>query len=217
MMKIVLLLVLLVPTPASAQHSERRQTAVDRPLPEFVALMEDEQRVTGLQVERVVEILKIRPNTKIADIGAGSGLFTRPLARRVGQKGVVYAVEIRQDLVDYLQGRAREQKLDNVRAVLAAEDDPRLPEPVDLMVIIDTLHHIRNQPAYLRNLSRYLRPGGRIAIIDFKKVWPANHEELRYTVEDLQGWMRSAVFEHVESHDFLENNFFTIYRKPSGS
>ena len=147
MKKAALLFILLLPILSLSQHSNRRQTSVDRPLPEFVAMMEDERRVSGLQVERVIETLKIRPDAKIADIGAGSGLFTRPLAKRAGDKGTVYAVEIRQDLVDYLQQNAREQKLGNVRAVLAAGDDPRLPEPVDLIVIIDAMHHIRNQPS----------------------------------------------------------------------
>ena len=214
MKMIALSFVLLLSIVASAQQPGRhQQTGAERPLPEYLKIMEGERRVSELQVEKVVETLKIKPNAKVADIGAGSGLFTRPLAKVVGDSGVVYAAEIRQDLVDYLQQRAREQKLGNVRAVLAAEDDPRLPEPVDLIVIIDTLHHVKAQPSYLKNLRRYLTPGGRIAVIDFKKEYPANHENLKYTLNDLEGWMRAAGYERAESHDFLAGNFFVIYRR----
>lgn len=212
MAMINLLFVLLLSLIALAQQTQR-QTGTDRPLPEYLKIMEGERRVSELQIGKVIETLNIKPNTKVADIGAGSGLFTRPLAKAVGVTGVVYAAEIRQDLVDYLAQQARERKLDNVRAVLAAEDDPRLPEPVDLIVIIDTLHHIKSQPAYLKNLSRHLTTGGRIAVIDFKADYPANHEHLKYTLNDLEGWMRDAGYVRAESHDFLAGNFFVIYRR----
>jgi cyclopropane fatty-acyl-phospholipid synthase-like methyltransferase len=107
---------------------------------------------------------------------------------------------------------AQEQKLGNIRTILAAVDDPKLPEPVDLIAIIDTLHHIGNQPTYLKNLRRYLRPGGRIAIIDFNKTWPAGHEQMIYKLEDLDGWMQAAGFKLVTQHYFLDNNFFVIYQ-----
>lgn len=209
---VISLFVLLLSLVAPAQQPER-QTAVDRPLPEYLKVMEGERRVSELQVGKVIETLKIKPNTKVADIGAGSGLFTKPLAKAVGTQGIVYAAEIRQDLVDYLAQQAREAKLGNVRALLASEDDPRLPEPVDLMVIVDTLHHIKSQPAYLKNLRRHLAAGGRIAVIDFKADYPANHEHLKYTLNDLEGWMRDAGFVRAESHDFLTGNFFVIYRQ----
>lgn len=214
-MKITLLLVVLLLSVAASAHqsTQHPQTGAERPLPEYLKIMEGERRVSELQIEKVVETLKIKPNAKVADIGAGSGLFTRPLAQVVGDKGIVYAAEIRQDLVDHLRQRALDWKLGNVRAVLAAEDDPRLPEPVDLIVIIDTLHHIKGQPAYLKNLRRHLTPGGRIAVIDFKKEYPANHEHLKYTLGDLEGWMRAAGYERAESHDFLAGNFFVIYRR----
>ena len=211
-MKIITLLFVLLGSLAAPAQQPDRQTGVERPLPEYLTVMEGERRVSELQVGKVVETLKIKPGAKVADVGAGSGLFTRPLAKQVGDRGLVYAAEIRQDLVEYLRRQARDQKLGNVRVVLAAEDDPRLPEPVELIVIIDTLHHIKNQPTYLKNLRRHLTPGGRVAVIDFKRDYPANHDHLKYTLADLEGWMRGAGYEPAECHDFLAGNFFVIYR-----
>lgn len=216
-MKLALLLTLLLTSTVTAQQQhtgERHQTGAERPLSEYLGIMEDERRVAELQVSKVIETLRPKANMKVADIGAGSGLFTRPLAKQVGDKGVVYAVEIRQDLVDYLQRNARELKLGNVRAILGAADDPKLPEPVDLIVVIDTLHHIEGKPEYVKNLSRYLRSGGRIAVIDFREDrFPEHHDEMRYTLADLDGWMRSAGLKRSQNPDFLESNFFAVYHK----
>src|SRR5262249_15325079 len=135
---------------------------------------------------------------RIADVGAGSGLFSRPLARKVGDKGVVYAVDIDAELLKHIERTARQQNLANLKTILAAEDDAKLPEAVDLIVIIDTLHHIGNQGAYLKGLKKYLKPNGRIAVIDFSKDWPAGHESLKYSTSDLDGWMTAAGFKRVE-------------------
>ena len=96
--------------------------------------------------------------------------------------------------------------------MLAPFDDATIPEKVDLIAIIDTLHHIENQGPYLKKLRKYLKPGGRVAIIDFSDDWPAGHEKMRYEVDDLEKWMKAAGFKRVEKLDFLQNNFFLIYQ-----
>jgi ubiquinone/menaquinone biosynthesis C-methylase UbiE len=189
-----------------------QQSQPQRDPQEYIKLLESERRVENLQVDRVVETLKVLSGQRVADIGAGSGLFTRPLAKKVGDKGIVYAIDIDPALLKHIEQTATAENLANIRAILAAEDDPEIPEQVDLIVIIDTLHHIGNQGTYLKNLKRYLRPSGRIAVIDFSKVWPPGHEQMRYTVDRLEGWMKEAGFKQVEKHDFLNNNFFVIYR-----
>jgi len=97
--------------------------------------------------------------------------------------------------------------------VLAATDDPRIPEPVDLVLICDTLHHIENRDAYLKTLARYVKPGGRVAVIDFSERWPEGHEPMRYSESQLDGWMTGAGVRRTASHDWLENSFFVIYQK----
>jgi arsenite methyltransferase len=179
---------------------------------EYINLLESERRIGGLQVDKVVEALKVKPDDRICDLGSGSGLFTRPLARKANGKGVVYAVDIDSELLKYVERTAREQKLTNIKPIQASETDPKLPEAVDLITIIDTLHHISNQTVYLKGLKKYLKPGARVAVIDFSRDWPAGHEKMIYTVSDLDGWMTAAGFKRVEQHDFLDNNFFVVYQ-----
>jgi cyclopropane fatty-acyl-phospholipid synthase-like methyltransferase len=188
-----------------AQAQQRRDPQ------EYIKLLESERRVENLQIDRVVDTLKIKSGQHVADIGAGSGLFTRPIAKKTGETGTVYAIDIDPDLLKHIEKTARDEKLSNVRTIMAAEDDPRIPEPVDLILLVDTLHHIKGQGAYLKSLRRYLRPSGRIAVIDFSESWPAGHEQMKYTLADLEKWMKGAGFQQVEKHDFLNNNFFVVY------
>jgi cyclopropane fatty-acyl-phospholipid synthase-like methyltransferase len=186
-----------------AQQAQQR-----RDPQEYIKRLETEQRVKGLQIDRVVEALKISPGQKVADLGSGSGLFTRPISSKVGEKGTVFAIDIDPELLKHIEKTAGNS---NIRTVLAGEDDPKIPERVDLIIIIDTLHHIRNREDYLKKLRDYLQPSGRIAIIDFNKEWPPDHAQMKYTPEELEGWMKAAGFNRVEKHDFLNNNFFVIY------
>ena len=204
-MKRLAMLLALIALAATTAFAQQRSAE------EYIKLLEGERRVAGLQVDKVIETLKLKSDRKIADIGSGSGLFTRPLAKKAG-KGMVYAVDIDQKLLDHVAKTSADEKLSNVKTILAAEDDPKLPEPVDLIVIIDTMHHIANQPTYVKTLKKYLRKDGRIAIIDFSKTWPAGHEKMIYKLEDLDGWMKAAGYKQVETYDFLDNNFFVVYR-----
>jgi len=179
----------------------------------YAKTLEGAERVARMQVARVIQTLIIPPGSKVADIGSGSGLFSRPIAEHVGRAGVVYAVDIDAGLLKIVERTSKEAGLANVRTVLAAMDDPKLPEPVDLAFICDALHHIGNHAAYLKTLAKYVKPGGRIAVIDFSEKWPVGHESMRYSVADLDGWMKDAGFAPVGSHTYLDNSFFVIYRK----
>ncbi len=207
----IVTLFLLCGATAFAQQPQGQSRGA-RSADEYIKLLESERRQTDLQVAKVIETLKIKPGQRVADIGSGSGLFTRPLAKQAGSKGVVYAVDIDPELIKYVEKTAAEQKLTNIKTIMGAEDDPNLPEKVDLIVIIDTLHHIANQPTYLKGLKKHLKPKGRIALIDFTKTWPAGHEKMIYKVEDLDGWMKAAGFKQVEKYDFLDNDFFVVYQ-----
>jgi ubiquinone/menaquinone biosynthesis C-methylase UbiE len=173
----------------------------------YLRVLEWDGRVEGLHVDRVVETLHVTPGMRVADIGAGTGLFSWPFAREIGNDGVVYAVDINPVLLSHIDRTAAAASFTNVRTVLAAENDPLLPEPVDLVFMCDTLHNIEDRAAYLETLRRHLRPGGRVAIIDF--------EERGLTPTELRGWMTDSGFEFVDSHAFVEDNFFVIYSCPS--
>jgi arsenite methyltransferase len=178
---------------------------------EYAKFLEGAERVARMQVPRVVQALGLKPGMKVADIGSGSGLFTRPIAKSVAP-GLVYAVDIDKALLAIVDRSAKEAGLGNIRTVLGHAGDPRLPEPVDLIFVCDTLHHIANQGAYLKTLRTYLTPGGRLGVIDFSDRWPDGHEKLHYTVAEFESWMKAAGFARVESFDWLENSFFVVYR-----
>ncbi|MFZ4629721.1 MAG: class I SAM-dependent methyltransferase [Blastocatellia bacterium] len=194
--------------PSSPPPAAPRQRTAE----EYLQLLETERRVSELQVDQVIASLGIREGMRVADLGSGSGLFTRPLAKQVGASGVVYAVDVDEKLLAHVAKTASERGLTNVRPILADANDAQLPEPVDLIAIIDTLHHIPAPSEYVKGLRKYLRKGGRVAIIDFSKDWPAGHESMVYQLTDLEKWMKAAKFKRVQSFDFLQNNFFVLFQ-----
>ena len=181
-----------------------------------IAVLEWDGRVASLQVEKVLDTLMLQPGESVADIGAGSGLFTRPLARRVGPEGSVYAVDIDPILLAHVERTADAAGLKNIVPVLAVEDDPMLPAPVDLVLVCNTLHHIEGQESYLATLRTYLRPGGRIVIIDFRAgESPHMKQSLQFEREELEGWLERTGYRAVAAPEFLVDNFFLIHDCPS--
>jgi ubiquinone/menaquinone biosynthesis C-methylase UbiE len=179
---------------------------------EYAKFLEGAERVARMQVPRVVQALDLTPGMKVADVGSGSGLFTRPIAKAVQPGGIAYAVDIDAALLKIVERTALEQQIDNIRTVLAAADDPKLPEPVDVIFICDALHHIGGQAAYMKTLRKYVKPGGRVAVIDFSTNWPQGHEKMQYSVAQLDGWMKDAGFAPAQAFDWLDNSFFLVYR-----
>jgi SAM-dependent methyltransferase len=116
----------------------------------------------------VVRAMQITAGMTVADIGAGTGYFEPYLSRAVGAGGTVLAVDIEPDMVRYLQERATREHMDNVRALLAATDDPKLPShAIDRILLVDTWHHIPDHAAYLAKLRDALAPHGRITFVEF--------------------------------------------------
>lgn len=176
----------------------------------YIDHMETENRVERMQVDRVVETLQLAPGSVVADIGAGSGLFTRSLARELAS-GVVYAVDINPNLLTHIEKDAKQAGLANVKTVLAGERDPRLPEPVDLIFICDVLHLLDDPEQYLRELQAHLRPGGRVAIISFVRNWPPMSNQ--FSADELERWMQQAGFAPVERHDFIPDQYLAIFER----
>lgn len=120
------------------------------------------------QPERVLAALELHPKMIVADIGAGTGYFAVRLARAVPD-GQVIATDIEPDLVRYMTERAARERLTNLRAVRTPPDDPQLAaESADRILVVDVWHHLDDRVAYARALARGLRPGGKLAIVDFK-------------------------------------------------
>ncbi len=180
---------------------------------EWLKTLDSQNRVARLKVDEAVAALKLKPGDVVADIGAGSGLFTLPLAKAVGA-GRVYAVDIDQGLVDHIAKKAQEAKATNVRPVLGAFTDPKLPaRDVDVAFIYDVLHHIEDRAGYIKNLAPYLKRGGRIAVIDFHpELGPhKNDPTLQITREQTKAWMAAAGFKVATEHTLYDDKWYVVY------
>jgi len=181
----------------------------------YIARLEDPKRDAYQKPEEVVRALKIEEGEVIADIGAGSGYFTFRLARPVGERGRVYAVDVSPDMIVHLNRRVRDLNVKNVVTILSAPDDPLLADgSVDRFLIVDTWHHIGGHAKYLALLKRMLKPGGQVVMIDFKRaktpVGPPM--EMRIDRDDLVREMEANGFQLAGEHTFLEYQYFLIFK-----
>ncbi len=187
-------------------------TGQQRDPKQYQQILENPDRLAALQVPRVVEALELRPGMRIADLGAGTGVFSVPLGKAVGASGKIYAIDVDSGLLAIVAEKAKTEGLTNIQTVVAGATDPRLPEPVDLLFICDTMHHLPDQASYVRQFSKLLRPGGRVVVIDFAEGhWPEGHEQFAITPAQVDGWMQAAGFRRTGRHTFLETNFFHVY------
>jgi arsenite methyltransferase len=173
--------------------------------------METDARIGTLNIDQIINTLDIKHGDSIADIGAGSGLFTFHFSKKIGPKGIVYAADINRSLLDHIEQARDKNGIKNIITVLAAENDPKIPKQVDLIFLCDTLHYIDHQENYLRRVASYVKIGGQMAVIDFKKNWPPS--SIKFSPEDLKKWMGRAGFDLTGSHDFIPDEFFMIFKK----
>jgi ubiquinone/menaquinone biosynthesis C-methylase UbiE len=151
--------------PQAPPPSEHRKTS--EPYTGDLSIFDSPGRDERLQINRVMDILDVAPGKTVADIGAGSGWFTVRAARRVGEQGVVYAVDINPESIRYVEERAQKEHLHNVKTILGKPDNPLLPaDSVDAVLLLKTYHEIAEPVALLSNLRAALRRGARIGIID---------------------------------------------------
>src|ERR1700758_341937 len=147
------------------QSSDTRKTST--PYTGDLSIFDSPGREDRLQIKRVMDILGIASGKAVADIGAGSGWFTVRAAKRVGESGMVYAVDINPEAVQYIDARARQDQLQNVKTILSNPDDPLLPaHSVDEVLLLKTYHEVAHPVVLLRNLRAALRPGAKVGIID---------------------------------------------------
>ena len=177
----------------------------------WAKVFDDPERDAWQHPDEVVGALGLSPTMTVADVGAGTGYFTVRLARAV-PGGQVIATDIEPDMVRYLGERARRESLANVRAVLAAADDPRLePGTVDRILVVDVWHHIADRGRYAQGLARALRPGGQVAIVDFTQE--ATHgppREHRLRPDVIMADLRSAGLDAAISPARLPDQFIVI-------
>jgi len=199
---------------------QARAQLAPRKTEEWEKTLESPRRAETQKLDQVLSDLSLKPGMVVADIGAGSGFFSRPLAKAVAPGGKVYAVDIQQGLLDFINKRDAEENIHNIQTVLGEFDDPKLPaRNVDLAFINDVLHHIQHRAVYLKALGTYIKPDGRIAIIEMNKDDPntghKNQPELLVSREEILGWMSDAGFKLVEEHAdlFPGTRWFLIFGK----
>jgi len=170
-LRVLLLLCVGLPvaaqTSAPAQGPQADQRKTSTPYRGDLSIFESPGRDERLQINRVMDVLEIGPEKNVADIGAGSGWFTVRAARRVGESGKVYAVDINPEAIRYIDDRAHKEQLHQVITIKGREDDPLLPaNAVDAVLLLKTYHEVARPVTLLRNLRAALRPGAKVGIID---------------------------------------------------
>jgi SAM-dependent methyltransferase len=172
---------------------------------------EDEERPS-----LALPALKLKPGDAVADIGAGSGYYTRRLAKLVGETGVVYAVDIQQEMLDLLTNKMAEAKLHNVKAVLGDIKDPKLTRgSVDLALLVDVYHEFDYPHEMIEGICAALKPGGRIAFIEFRGEDPKVPIKLLHKMTEAQVRKEMAMhpLEWVETSEVLPWQHIIIFKK----
>jgi len=224
----LLLAMLLLVAPALAQPAAPElpaginDTFLDPDLDpaEFVGRFERDGREAYAARNAILDALQIAPGMQVADIGAGTGLFTVLFADSVGDEGWVYAVDIAPRLIEHIAHRADQAGLENITPVVCSQRSANLPpESIDLAFICDTYHHFEHPAETLRSIHQALRPGGRLVIVDFERIegvssdWILGH--VRAGKEVFSAEIQSAGF-RLEAEpvvEGLEENYLRVFRK----
>ena len=186
---------------------------------EWTQRFETESREIYHQRAAILKATGVAEGMTVADIGAGTGLFTLPFAQAVGPKGRVYAVEIAQKFLDHIAARAAQEKVIGIVPVLGKDRSVELPEnSVDLAFICDVYHHFEHPLDSMKSLWRAMKPGGTVVVIDFHRIpgksseWTMGH--VRAGQEVFEKEITEAGFEKVgEEKGFLLENYFVRFRK----
>lgn len=191
---------------------------------EFVERFEGESREVFTERGRIIEACRLKSDMTVADVGAGTGLYTRLFAKEVGPNGKVFAVDIAPKFLDHIARTAVERGMTNVETVLADDDATNLPpESVDLAFICDTYHHFEFPQRTMQSIHRALKPGGRLVVIDFIRIpgkssdWILEH--VRAGQEVVEREIEACGFRKVDQRlqDVLTENYFVEFAKAKPS
>lgn len=211
MPRIVLLVAALLALPAAAQTPSTHQHSFED-AKRWAHVFDDPARDAWQKPHEVIEALALAPGAVVADLGSGTGYFAVRLANMVS-KGRVYGVDVEPAMVKHLAERAQREKRANLVSIAGAPDDARLPEKVDLALLVDVYHHIEAREAYFRKLKGSLRPGARVAVIDFRLDSPEGPPRAaRIAPEKVVAEMQAAGYALERRHEFLPRQYFLVFR-----
>jgi predicted methyltransferase len=205
----VALVVAITATTTLAQHTRLFR-------PEDLSELEQPDRLEWQQPGKIMDALGIGEASVVADLGAGSGWFTIQLSRRVGPNGLVFAEDIQKPMIQAIKLRVDRLGLKNVTTVLGIATDPRLPKPVDAVLIVDAYHEMEKPVALLTNVAESLKPMGRIGIVDFRKDGggPGPAMEERVDPEAVIRDAHAAGFVLRSRETFLKYQYMLVFEKP---
>ena len=188
----------LTPAQSTAKAPQR---ATSTPYTGDLSIFEYPDRDEKLQVNRVMDILHIKPGSTVGDIGAGSGWFTVRAAKRVGPTGLIYAVDINSAAISYINDRAKREHLENIRTIQSREDDPLLPaNSVDSVLLLKTYHEVAQPVRLLQNLRHALKPGALVGIIDRNGKGDDHGVDNKVVIDEAN----KAGFKLVSTYDFVK-------------
>jgi SAM-dependent methyltransferase len=197
------------PGGASSEGFHRRFDDAEKWAKEF----DNPERNAWQKPDELLDALHLQPALLVADVGAGTGYFSARLAKRL-LAGKVFAADVEPDMVHYLAARAEREHLSNLTAVQARPDAANLPEPVDLILVVDTYHHIDDRTRYFAALQSSLRPGGRLVVVDFKADSPNGPPaEHRIAPERVTQELAAAGFTLADKIEFLPRQYGLIFKK----
>jgi ubiquinone/menaquinone biosynthesis C-methylase UbiE len=183
-----------------------------------VKQFEGESREISQKRREIVDVCELKLGLNVADIGAGTGLFSRLFAKEVGPKGTVYAVDISSEFIDHILKTSKEQDLKNVKGIVCSPDSTKLPpNSVDLAFICDVYHHFEFPYKTMATVHKALRPGGRLIVIDFKKIpgvskeWIFGH--VRCDQKEVTAEIVEAGFELIDTPDIMEEQYVLRFKK----
>jgi len=210
------------PPPASPREDlNARFLAPDLAVDEFTRVFEGESREVARSREGIADALGLRPGMAVADVGAGTGLFLEPFARRVGASGRIYAVDLSPRFREHLALRAQRSGLAQVEVVAASESSSGLaPASIDVAFVCDTYHHFDQPGPTLASLRQALRPGGALVIVDFERLpgtsadWILEH--VRAGKPEVIREIEAAgfAFEREVPVEGLRDNYLLRFRRP---
>lgn len=186
-----------------------------RPAEQWIAMLDSPERVASMRIPELIDKLGVQKEMVVADVGAGSGVLTGPLALATGPRGTVYASDIDQALLTHIEQRAQASRLTNVKTVLGTFTDPRLPQQVDLALMNDVLHHVEDKALYLKNLAKSLKRGGRFAIVDYTAESSPHkgNPELIVTEAQVNEWAMAAGLERTQAFALYTDRYFVVYTR----
>jgi predicted methyltransferase len=182
--------------------------------PENLGLLEGPDRDDWQQPDEVMDHLGIADGARVADIGAGGGWFTVRLARRVGPNGVVYAEDIQRQMIESIARRVKREGLSNVQTILGTPADPRLPNGLHAVLMVDTYTQLAEATALLTHIAGALAPNGRLGIVDFKgdgAGGPGPPLEDRISPDTVKAHAAAAGLKLIGEETFLRYQYFLIF------